>query len=167
MNATETVKNSFIFNTLNDEQLAKVVNITRERRFDKGSVIMHEGHEGDAMYMIAKGEVEVSKSLTMKFGDDDYRQKEKVLSRFRPEDHVVFGEMALIAKGTRSASITARTDCVLLEITRDDFLKLIKEEPDMGVTILLKISELLIDRLKHSDQDVIRLTTALSIALSG
>ena len=166
MEIKETVKNSFIFKTLDDEELKEVINIIEEKTFQKGDAIMKEGEQGDTMYMVAKGEVGVSKSLTMKFGDDDFRETEKILTGFRAEDNVVFGEMALIGQDKRSASIMARTDCILLEIKRDDFIRLVEGKPGLGVKILMKLSELLISRLRHSSQDIMRLTTALSIALS-
>ena len=37
----------------------------------------------------------------MKFGDDDFRKAEKVLTRIQPEDNVIFGEMALIGQDNR------------------------------------------------------------------
>lgn len=166
MEIKETVKNSFIFKTLDDEELKEVINIIEEKSFQKDDAIMKEGEQGDTMYMVAEGEVGVSKSLTMKFGDDDFRETEKVLTGFRAEDNVVFGEMALIGQDKRSASIMARTDCILLEIKRDDFIRLVEGKPGLGVKILMKLSELLISRLRHSSQDIMRLTTALSIALS-
>ena len=166
MEHIEAIKKSFIFSTLNDEELAEVLNITSEIRFLEDEIIMQEGDDGDSMYLVVEGEVGVSKSLTMKFGDDDYRQTEKVLTRFRPEDHVIFGEMALIGQDNRSASIIASTDCLFLEIKRDDFINLMENNPKLGLKILMKLSELLVNRLKQSSQDVIRLTTALSIALS-
>ena len=102
----------------------------------------------------------------MKFGEDDFRKTEKVLTRFRPEDHAIFGEMALIGQDSRSATIIAKTECMLLEIKRDDFIRLIESDPELGVKILMNLSGLLVNRLRQSSQDVIRLTTALSIALS-
>ena len=165
MELAKIVKNSFIFNTLKDEEIGEVLKITREKKFSKGEIIMQEGEEGDTMYMVVEGEIGVSKSLTMKFGDDDYRKTEKVLTRFRPEDHVIFGEMALIGQDNRSASIIAHTDCILLEINRIDFVKLIESRPNLGIKLLMKLSELLINRLRQSSQDIARLTTALSIAL--
>lgn len=166
MELSEAIKNSSIFNTLEEDELTAIFNITRETRFQEGDVIMQEGDEGDTMYLVVEGEVGVSKSLTMKFGDNDYRKTEKVLTRFGAEDHLVFGEMALIGKDSRSATISARTDCLFLEIKRDDFLKLLEEKPKLGIKVLIKLSELLVSRLRQSSQDVIRLTTALSIALS-
>jgi CRP-like cAMP-binding protein len=166
MESTEAMKKSFVFSSLENEELAQVLNITIERRFREGDPIMQEGEEGDTMYMIVEGEVEVSKSLTMKFGDDDFRKTDKVLTRFRPQDHVIFGEMGLIAQDRRSASIVAKTECTLLEIKRDDFLRLVENSPQLGAKILLKLSELLSNRLRQTNKDIVRLTTALSIALS-
>ena len=166
METGDAIKQSFIFSSLEQEELPYILDITAEIKFQKDDVIMQEGDKGDTMYIVVEGEVGVSKSLTMKFGDNDFRQTEKVLTRFRPEDHVILGEMALIGSDNRSASVIARTDCLFLEIKRDDFLRLIKQHPELGVKIMLKLSELLINRLKQSSKDVIRLTTALSIALS-
>lgn len=166
MDTKEAARNSFIFTSLQDDELDEILNITREKRFREGEAIMQEGDEGDTMYMVVEGEVGISKTLTMKFGDDDFRKTEKVLTRFRPEDHVVIGEMALICQDNRSATVQANTDCVLLEISREDFVRLVESRPGLGVKILLKLSELLVGRIRHANEDVIRLTTALSIALS-
>lgn len=161
----ETVKTSSLFRNLNAQELQEVLSIIRERRFPKDETIMHEGEQGDTLYMVAEGELGVSKSLTLKFGDGDFRKTEKVLTRYRPDDHAIFGEMALICQDSRSASIVARTDCLLLELKRDDFIRLIESNPRLGVKILLNLSEFLINRLRQSSEDVVRLTTALSIAL--
>lgn len=166
MEMREVIKESSIFSTLEDEELTEVLHIAKEKRFPKGEFIMQEGEQGDNMYLVVEGEIGVSKSLSMKFGDNDFRQTEKVLTHFRPEDHAIFGEMALIRQDCRSASIMARTDCTLLEIDRDDFIGLIEGNPKLGVKILMKLSELLAGRLRQSGEDIIRLTTALSIALS-
>ncbi len=166
MDISDAIKKSSIFNSLEKEELNHIVNISSEKKFQSGDVIMQEGQEGDCMYLVVQGEVGISKSLTMKFDDDDFRQTEKILTRYKSEDHVIFGEMALIAQDKRTATILAQTDCVFLEIKRDDFIKLIKNRPELGVKILMKLSKLLVDRLKQSSEDVIRLTTALSIALS-
>ena len=166
MEIAEAVKKSFIFNTLSDSEISEILNITEERRFQEGDFIMQEGDKGDEMYLVLDGRVDVSKSLTMKFGENDFRRTEKVLTHFRPEDHPIFGEMALIDQDNRSATIVARTDCVFLVIKRAEFMNLIECKPELGLKMLLRLCELLANRLKQSSQDVTRLTTALSIALS-
>ena len=166
MDIADTVRKSPLFKNLDENEIKEILNITREQRFHKDDVIMQEGEEGDTMYMVLEGELGVSKTLTMKFGDDDYRKAEKVLTHLRAQDHVVFGEMALIGQDNRSASIVAKSDCILLEIKREDFMRLIESKAELGVKVLLNLAGFLINRLKQSSHDVIRLTTALSIALS-
>jgi CRP/FNR family cyclic AMP-dependent transcriptional regulator len=162
----ETVRKASIFRDLGDEEISEVLSITTEKRVHKDDLIMQEGDEGSTMYLLLEGEVEVSKALTMKFGGEGIRKAEKVLSTLRAQDHVILGEMALVAKEKRSASILAKTDCVLLEIRRADFMRIVETKAPLGVKVLLNLAELLAARLRHSDENVIRLTTALSIALS-
>ena len=166
MDAENAIQNSSIFSGLDEKELADVLSITAEKNFAKGDIIMQEGEKEDSLYLIVNGEVDVSKSLTMKFEDDDFRETEKVLTHYGSDDNIILGEMALIKQDSRSASVLARTDCTLLEIKRDVFIKLVEGRSELGVKILFKLSELLIDRLKQSSQDITRLTTALSIALS-
>lgn len=154
-----------LFDELDEEELNQVKHIIKEKRFREKETIMKEGDEGDTMYLVLEGEVEVSKTLTMKFGENDYRETDKILTCFRAEDHVVFGEMALIARDTRSATVVALGDCILLEISRSDFLRVLESSPGLGSKLLFKICQLLISRLRQSSQDITRLTTALSIAL--
>ena len=78
MEIAEAVKKSFIFNNLSDSEISEILNITNERRFQEGDVIMQEGDKGDEMYLVLDGSVDVSKSLTMKFGDNDFRRTEKI-----------------------------------------------------------------------------------------
>ncbi|HUU40196.1 MAG TPA: cyclic nucleotide-binding domain-containing protein [Desulfatiglandales bacterium] len=167
MNLAEVIKNTSIFNDLDEEEVTEILKITKEKRFSESEIIMKEGEEGDSMYIVVDGNVEVSKTLTMKTGEDDYTEREKILTSFKAQDNVVFGEIAMIDKENRSASVVATTDCILLEITREDFLDLVEKKSHMGVKILRKIAELLANRLRQSSQDLIRLTTALSIALGG
>jgi len=160
------LKEISLFSNLDDSEIGRIAELTRKKRFASGEVIMQEGQEGDTMYIVLEGELEVSKTLTMKFGEDDYREKEKLLTRYFSQDHPFFGKMALIGRYQRSATIVAVTDCLLLEISRSDFMKFLEGFPAIGNKLLLKISESLIKRLRRSSQDVVRLSTALSIALS-
>jgi CRP-like cAMP-binding protein len=155
-----------IFQDLDPEELKLVAATMEPVKFGAGDVIMKEGEMGGAMYLIAEGEVEVHKGLTMKFGQDDFRETEKTLSVLQQDDHAVFGEMALVAELERSATVSARTDTMLYQIDRESFLGLAGENPSLGFKVTLRLAELLSTRLKKSGEDVIRLTTALSIALS-
>ena len=73
--------------------------------------------------------------------------------------------MSLIENDVRSATVTALTPCRLLELSKDRFYDLLHHHPAMGVKILLRLGQLFSQRLRKSSEDIIKLTTALAIAL--
>jgi len=155
-----------ILQDLDEEELGRLLEIARPVQFLRGKVILKEGEVGDTMYIIEEGMVEVSKALVMKMGRGDYQDRDKILTRLSADDHAIFGEVALFEKGKRTATVVALTDCVLLEIARPNFLKLAEENPRIGYKITRNVAQLLCSRLRKADEDTIKLTTALSIALS-
>jgi CRP-like cAMP-binding protein len=155
-----------ILQDLNEEELRQLLKIARRVQYPKGQVILKEGETGESMFIIEEGKVEVSKTLVMKLGREDYQDRDKVLTKLSAEDHAIFGEVALFEQNKRSATVTALTDCQLLEISKADFLRLADESPRIGYKITRNIAQLLCSRLRKADEDTIKLTTALSIALS-
>jgi CRP-like cAMP-binding protein len=95
-------------------------------RYDRGKVIMVQGQSGAFMYVVQEGRVAISLRGT-------------VVERVGPGG--VFGEMALVDQGARTANANAETDCVLLAINRQVFLNLVKADPSFGVSLLTAIAE--------------------------
>ena len=155
-----------ILRDLDEEELRQVLKIARPVQFPRGKVILKEGETGETMYIIAEGVVEVSKTLVMMRGREDLQDRDKVLTKLSAEDHAIFGEVALFEKSKRTATVLALTDCRMLEISKPDFLRLAEENPRIGYKITRNIVQLLCSRLRKTDEDTIKLTTALSIALS-
>ncbi|MBW2090808.1 MAG: cyclic nucleotide-binding domain-containing protein, partial [Deltaproteobacteria bacterium] len=149
-----------------ETEIKAVAQLLTRREFKADETIMEEGAGGETMYILRSGEVMVSKALTMRFGEDDYRKTEKAMSKLHAKDHAVFGEMALITEDERSASVTAATDCTLYEIVHEDFLDLARNNTELGFKVMYRLAKILSQRLKKTNEDLIRLTTALSIALS-
>lgn len=158
-------KKIFIFQDLEPEELERILRLARPCFFATNSIIIKEGESGDSMFIMGEGEVEITKRLTMVIDQD--LPKEKRMIHLRAEDGVSFGEMALLEKDVRSATVTALTDCRLLELPREDFLNFIRENSVTGCKILLRLAQLLSNFLRKTDQDVVKLTTALAIALGG
>jgi len=101
--------------------------------FEPGETIFHQEDHGDTMYIILKGEVEISQESE----SDRY-----LLARLCPGEF--FGELAIIADQPRvaTASVTKRTQ--LLSIKRDEFFEKMKAEPELALYIL----QVLIMRLR-------------------
>jgi CRP-like cAMP-binding protein len=161
----EFLKKIPLFQDLEDDEIQQVLNCTIPRDFPQGSVILLEGETGDSLFIMCRGEVEITKALTLVLDEDT--PKERVMIRLKAEDGVCFGEMALLENEARSATVTASSDCTLLELHQQEFLALVRGNPQMGLKILLRLAQLLSRHLRKSNQDVIKLTTALAIALGG
>jgi len=155
-----------ILRDLDEEELGKFLKIARRVRFPKGRPILTEGQAGETMYIMEEGMVEISKTLVMIKGQENSRDRDKVLTKLSAEDHAIFGEVALFEQSQRTATVIALADCLLLEISKADFLKLAGENPRIGYKITRNIAQLLCSRLRKADEDTIKLTTALSMALS-
>jgi CRP/FNR family cyclic AMP-dependent transcriptional regulator len=155
-----------ILQDLEEEELRQFLKIARRVRFPRGETILTEGQTGETMYIIEEGIVEISKTMVMGRGQEKSRDRDKVLTKLSAEDHAIFGEVALFEQSKRTATVVALTDCLLLEIAKPDFLRLAEENPRIGYKITRNITQLLCSRLRKADEDTIKLTTALSIALS-
>lgn len=94
--------------------------------FPKGRSIIVEGTTGVSMYALLQGTIAVS-------------IQGKPVETAGPGG--VFGEMALVDAGPRAASVSATSDCKVLTINRDSFMKLVKSNPLFGIELLKGFAE--------------------------
>ncbi len=109
--------------------------------FQAGQVIVQEGTKGREMYIIEDGTVEIVKL---------YGPTEKVLSQLGPGDF--FGEMSLLEDRPRMASARAGTDCKLLPIDASTFDQLLRENPEITIRMMRRLSQ----RLRRYEEDEAR-----------
>ncbi len=160
------LKKIAILSDLTEDELKIVWDIALEVEIQKGNILMSEGDFGDSMYFFVEGEVNVSKNLTLKVGKKAFSHTDKSMVKLRAEHVSFFGDMAMFQSEPRSATITANTKCILYEVKRDNFTEICNSHPIMGVKILRRISETLCGRVRKGNDDVLKLTAALSLALS-
>lgn len=115
-----TLQQSTIFGSIPHEALAEIVPKAEVLEVTTGQAIVEEGNAGDNLYVIASGKVRV----------DQDRRTLRELGKYE-----VFGEIAVLHKRPRVASVLAIEDTVLLQIAGDVFLELIRTWPEamMGV----------------------------------
>lgn len=152
-----------LFQDLKEKEVKQVLGLSVPRAYPAGSVIIREDEAGDSMFIMVKGEVEITKRLGLVL--DEETPNERIIIRLKAEEGVCFGEMSLLENEPRSATVTALTECLLMEMGREDFLRLIRENSDMGCKILLRLAQLLSKYLRKTNQDMVKLTTAMAIAL--
>lgn len=133
-------KEGALFSNLSDEELTQLAHIARERRFDRNQIIFYEGDLGGSLYIIVSGTVKI-----VIMADDG---REHILGLLHDGDF--FGEVSLIDGEPRSATAIAQDKVNIVMISRDDFVRLLRENPEMS----LKIMVTLCDRLRKTDKHV-------------
>lgn len=129
-----------IFCNLAIEELTAFVYICKERSFEKGQAIFYEEDMGTSFYIIVSGQVKI----VMLSCDG----REHILGVLKDKDF--FGEMSLLDGEPRSATAIALEDVKVLSISRDSFVKLLRENPDICLKILVTLSK----RLRQTDKRV-------------
>ena len=127
-----------LFAVVDDEALAALADLLIERRIPKHQTIVEEGLAGDYMYVIRDGQVKVTKLS----GDG----REKILELLGPGDF--FGEMSLLDNAERSASVKSLTETRILALSRNDFLKELRRNPDLAMAVIQELTR----RVRQMDE---------------
>jgi CRP-like cAMP-binding protein len=129
-----------MFSGLQRDELLKFAELTRERTYPKGSVILFQGDPGDSLYVLRQGRAKV-----VLIGEDG---REVILGVLEPGAH--FGELSLIDDQPRSAHVIAMEDSQLLILRREDFRRRVEANPTVAWALLTELSR----RLRRADQKI-------------
>jgi CRP/FNR family transcriptional regulator, cyclic AMP receptor protein len=133
-----------LFAGLNESELLGLGACARRRSYQRGQYVFHQGDTGDAVFVLTEGRVKV----IFVSADGD----EMILATLQPPD--VFGELALIDGGPRSASIQALEPTAVLTLTRATLLDLMSRQP--GVTdVILRSLGMLVRRMIAQAADLV------------
>lgn len=132
------LKKIHLFHGLTDAEFTTLAEELDESMVTKGDVIFAQDSKADGFYLIYNGSVRIIRKQD---------RKETQLAMLVKNDY--FGEMALVAKRRRSATVTALADTTLLKLTRTDFDKLYKLAPQIKNNLEVAVqSRFLARRLK-------------------
>src|SRR5262245_37355922 len=139
-----TIESCKLFRRLNASELTALRQIARERTFSAGQDIFKEGDNGDGIYLVKDGQVEIS----VRISTDNRR----VFAQIGPGE--LFGEMAVVELKPRSATATAAKDTVVYFIPRDELLVMVERSATLSLDLLREISQ----RLREHNQRYIEET---------
>jgi CRP/FNR family cyclic AMP-dependent transcriptional regulator len=129
-----------LFNGLDRTELEKFAEVTREKSYPKGSVILFEDDPGDSLFVVREGRVKV-----VLIGEDG---REVILGVLGVGEY--FGELSLIDDRPRSAHVIAMEDSNLLVLRREDFRKRVESSPSVAWSLLTELSR----RLRRADDKI-------------
>jgi histidine decarboxylase len=129
-NLAQYLKNVPLFVSLTTAQLEIVANILSERNETNGVYLCREGDEGDEMYIIVEGQVEILRESS----------GISYLLYLATKGEAV-GEMAVLSNRPRAAAMRTKGDVYLLVIQGDDFRTLMQQYPDIAMHIIQMLVE--------------------------
>ncbi len=135
---------SEVFAGLSPAQLEKVVRRMEKVELDKDQVIFREGEEGDSFYLIARGSVRVVKQ-----GEGG---EEEIIAILEPETS--FGEMALIDKEKRSATVITNEPSILFRMKKSDFEEVLNSDSQLALVVYRNFVQLLCARLRATSESL-------------
>jgi signal transduction histidine kinase len=146
MNETRIDEKIFLlrlaFKGLDDNELEEVASLTEFRTYPPNYVLCHEGAYEDVLYIIAEGNIVISKKII--------EEEEDQILRVGGRGDVV-GEMGLIQSAPRAATVRTTTECTVLEMEKQDFETILSRSPRMAIDLI----RITLDRIRANDQRMI------------
>lgn len=119
------LRKSPLFEGLSDEELQKLMDMAEPVSLRAGDVLMRQGEMGDAAYVVIKGEFEIQKQSGQSVIKIDVRDAGDVV-----------GEMALLSRATRTATVVAKTDGETMRIPPEAFEELLASSSTAAMAVL-------------------------------
>jgi CRP/FNR family cyclic AMP-dependent transcriptional regulator len=132
------LQNTPLFRSLKPLEIKLVDGLMHERRYLPDEIVFDEGEEGQALYVVMSGHLQISR------GQDPARH---VVNQLGPGSF--FGDLALLDNSPRSAQVRAIDTCELAVFFRDDFLALMETDAVIGYKISLALARHIGQRLRN------------------
>lgn len=141
-----------IFSELSENEFNSLKPSFKEKKFKAGEVLFKEGETGNILFLLLEGKLKISKKAEAR-----NIAIEKVIN----EGELV-GEMAVLEKRPRSASVIALTDITVLLIEESDFLSLANRNPGLAIKLSIKLSR----RIRKTDEDLVEMIAQMQRKLN-
>jgi signal transduction histidine kinase len=119
------LRKSPLFQGLSDDELQRLMDMAEPLSLRAGDVLIKQGELGDSAYVVISGEFEIQKQSGQSLIKIDVRN---------PGD--VVGEMALLSRTPRNATVISRTDSEALRIPQQAFEKLLSSSTSASLAVL-------------------------------
>ena len=162
----EQLKKFTIFSDLTDDELNHFGDELKEVQMEKGQQFITEGEEGDCIYLLLEGEVQINQALTLSMNKSESDNREKAILKLSSDINPLFGEMSMFNDGDRrTANVRAETACILVKLDKLDLYNICEKNPNIGFKVMRNLGRIISGNLVKANQNVLKLTTAFSLIL--
>jgi CRP/FNR family cyclic AMP-dependent transcriptional regulator len=137
-----------LFRNLPEALLDRIAALGVEQSFSQGDAIFREGEGADKLHFLLAGDVLLKVKLTSR---PESITVSAVSQRFES-----FGWSGIVPPYHYTASAVCETDCRVLTIPGDSFMKLLEQNPTEGFAVMQRLTELVSSRLRNSRQALLR-----------
>lgn len=142
MDVLEVLGRVELFEGLSPDDLEAVAKICHPRAFRAGDVITRQGDQGSELFIVSEGLVEVVRD-----NPGDPNAPHAVVNLGRGQ---IFGEMSLVDRGPRSASVRSVGDDTLVQVLRgEEFDRLCRDNLRVGYVVMRNMAADLSFKLRH------------------
>ena len=140
MDLTKIIRGVDLFEGLTSAELDEIISICQQRRYQKGDLLAVEGEIGDEIFIVMEGTVEIIVNSG--------RKTPKVVIHLGVGQ--LIGEMSLVDRGPRSATVRAIEDPTIVQVIRhQDFHTLCKRNYRIGYIVMHNMAADLSFKLRH------------------
>lgn len=137
MSMLPTLRQTDVFVDFTPTQLALIESICIEESYDAGDVIFEENSDGNELYVIVEGEVDIQVDPSL-IGKRKKRKPQTIATLRRGQN---FGEVALVDQGLRSArAVAAEDDTRVLVIPHAKLMLMCDSYPQMGYRLMRNLA---------------------------
>lgn len=141
MSLIESLGSARIFSDLTDDEMERIAALCQKRVYAKGETILSEGESSRELFIIGHGMVEVSLGTA-----------ETSTPIINLGTGQIFGEMAMVDQGARSATVKALNDDTLLYvIPHEAFLKLCEKDDHIGFIVMRNLAAEMSLKLRYQN----------------
>ncbi len=143
---TYLLRDTRLFETLTERDLADLVHFMHERRYASGATLCARGQHGNTMIVVVQG------ALSAVVPGSDNKPREIA----RLGQGGVLGEMFCIDPAPRPATVVAREETTVLELGRDDLVKMRQQAPRAAAALVSAVFHNVLRRLRSVDERIER-----------
>ncbi|MEA3346909.1 MAG: cyclic nucleotide-binding domain-containing protein [Candidatus Auribacterota bacterium] len=144
MASLEFLRSHALFGGITDKGLEKIRSLLKEERFSKNEIIIRENEQGDRLYFLCKGSVEILKEV-LSLG----KVRLQKIAALGEGD--TFGEMGLIDVQARAATVKALEDTIALTLSNKDLYRIAEWDIETFTLIVMNLAREISRRLRRMD----------------
>lgn len=137
-----------LFRDIPADVLKEVAEIAEEVFVAKGGHVFREGERADKLHLLVKGSIALRVNLTSR--------PDSVTVSIISLPHQTLGWSGVVAPNHYTASAYCEEDSMLVALPAREFMKILEAHPDSGFKIMVRVTEVISDRLRNSRQALLK-----------